>query len=368
MPATPVGAAGSGTIDANGNAQVNVRGFTPGTVGAWSAIITTPKGVATVLQGGIAASAPTPIVNGGLAIGPLYLPAGPPVTVTITGGLPSAPVVVTTNGMESTNPDDVSGIGGMSASVYGAAQDNPANLLVGQVGPPLIENLTFSVPGSGGHQVFLGTFDVAGYGALLLYGDPPPASTSLWLALVWQDATGTPIGYSQIDSLNPKFCCVVGCEAATVEIILQNADSAVHNMNGLTIIPLATMPAHPELLIPTAGGAFPSPIPPTTPPATAIIATAALGPIAFGTTVTITGSFVWNGRAKLNVGTSSTTWHARLSCIDAAGVATIIVDIGNVGWLGPVDVELTSGIASLAVTNTATSGTISPPVSLIASS
>jgi hypothetical protein len=374
MAASPVNAQGSGQVKSDGTFSFAVIGLAPGLVANWTALVSGVKGIVGLFQGtsgvgGSPLTSPLPITNGGAAIGPLTTQGLAGVWVQGSGGQPQDTIVVELIGLQGQPGDDLGS--SLGSSIVGVAQSSPAQLLAGQLGRPIVENFGVSVPGAGNHFYSLPQsgplFDVSGFGALLVYGDPPPASTSLWLAVVWYDATGSQIGYSQIDALNPKFAAVIGCLSSTCQVWIVNADSTAHVIAGLTIIPLVSMPAHPELLLPVAGGNFPATITPTTPPATAIIDATLNNIAASGGQATATGLFTWPGKAKLNVGTGSVTWHGRLQCTDAAGVVTIIADNGNVAWSGPIDVELTSGLASVTVTNNGAAA-ISPPVTLIASS
>jgi hypothetical protein len=375
---TPVQAQGSGVVDGNGNFSFALQGFTPGKSAVFSVILTGPQGVVTIGWGTAGqviqpASAPTPMTNGGLIIGPITTQGDLQLIVQGSLGVTGSTILATTTGVEGVagaDDDAMAGYSAIPSSVLGSTQTNPSQLLAGQVGSPLVENLGVLVPGSGSHEVFLGTFDVSGYAALLVYGDPPPASQSLWMWFGWSDQVGGSIGYSQLDALNPKFCAVVGCLAGEVTIVLQNADSSSHNMSGLTIIPLVAMPVHPELLIPEAGAPFPVAPTPTTPPATAIISQSLSTPV--GATV-FTGLFVWPGKAKLSIGSNAgntvVNWDATLNCTDANGVVTGIARFGqgNVPNPPPIEVELTSGLATLTYNNDG-AATTTTRVALIATS
>jgi hypothetical protein len=361
-----------GTTDATGALVITVRGFRTGMWASWNLFLVVAGAVSfnvVVASDGVA-------VGGGPAqgtstnFGPVWSYGTAATTITVTGAPAGATVTGQIQGLESDTLEDVAGTAGPGFSTVGAAQQDPSQLLVGQVGPPLVENFAANVPGSGSHLLFVGQYNVAGYAALLFYADPPAASSNLFAWLRWLDADGSVLAVSQLDAINPKVAAVIGCLTASFQLWIGNTSANVHNVAGLTLVPLAQMPAHPEQLIPVVGGDF-SGIVPLAPPAPVIISGVLTVP--FATVSTIAGSFVWPGKAIWSVGSlagsSVLLWDATLQCVDAAGVATVIARLGSgAANPEPVVVQLTSGIAQVVYHNSSASGSQNAQVELIATS
>lgn len=364
----PVNLVAGANTDQNGNASFPIKGWQPGQFAKWNLYLSVDGGGSfQVLIEQTSMPVGAVLGAGGVAAGGPFLTHGVDVvTLTVTGAAASSPVRATASGVQSPVLDDVINFTGPSFSSVGVFQSSPAQLIPGQVGAPLVENYANNVPGSGQHLLFVGTFDVGGYAALLVYGDPPPASQQLWAMFQWNDATGTPIAYSQLDALNPKFVAVLGCLSSTVNVWIGNAGASVHNIAGLTIIPLAEMPSQPALLIPLAGGGVPAFTVPQGP--SAILLCSAAPAVAVGAPVTVIADFVWNGRAIFNYfAGAAAVYTIAFSTVDAAGVSTQIAKYSNATPPAPAtELMLPSGLVNILITNTAGSGTFTPNVNLVA--
>lgn len=355
--ARPIRLVAADNTDASGDAQLELEGFTAGEYAAWNVYVTVDGGGSFALevdQGSMPAGGA--LGTNGVAIGGAFVTWGTDtVTLTVTGAAASSIVRAQASGIQSPVLDDVMSFPGPSFSSVGAHQTDPSKLLPGQVGPALLENYGNTVPGTGSHSLGVGTFDVAGYAALLVYADPPPGSSSLFMWLRWFDQTGTPFAYSQLDAVCPKLVAVVGCLSSTFELFVGNVDSTAHNIAGLTVIPLAQMPAAPELLIPIGGDIPGFAGGPSTPSAKTVLEVS--GSVPASGTITGTANFVWPGKAVWSVGSGSgssvTQLDGTLTCIDVNGVSTLIARTGT-GTSDnppPVVVELTSGLAQVVIRN-----------------
>lgn len=359
----------SGQTDAQGNAEFGQSGgYELSHVAAWNALVvsqgTIYNGTVTVLVDGTE-------VEGGMTSnlrwkgGPIFTQSNSTVTIQCSGFDPDVPIIATFTGIYSTT-DDPGEVSALPSSGYGggSTQSDPAQLLSAAFGPAFIENETIAVPGAGVHAAFLGPFNVSGYAGVMVYGDPPPASTSLFGYLVWSDKFGNNIATSQIDNMIPKFITLYECLGPQLSIIIGNVDAAQHNVANFTVIPLVHMPPEAARIIPQTFGAAPTvftSIP--TPSAEVMIASSASVPAT--TTVILTASFVWKGKAYWQVspvqsGTSgSQSWFANLTVVDANG-GQIFVD-GIFGLpaavpsppTAPREVWLPPGQAQILYRNTA---------------
>lgn len=240
---------------------------------------------------------------------------------------------------------------------------NPANLLSGVVGDPLVENQSFTVPNRNLNPNFVpwpavGAFDISGYGALLIVGDPnvsPPNLPSLWMQILWEDSNGNTISVTQIDSLVPAFAFFVGTQGRKCVVTVFNQDTANHGVSGFNVIPFVEMPSNPAAYLANISavyGTF------QTAPRGAIIAFqfTSMPP---GTLVE-NGSFVYPGRAIWDLGLQSglgtVNWNAKLSCFDAFNNETIIARMSGTDYNipPPREVVLTSGLAQITYVNTGT--------------
>lgn len=353
--------------DANGNATMYLAGnWELNHNSAWRLFVQLQgilNGVVTVLVDGIP-------VDGGLTTnlqfkcGPVFINQNSQLQVTVTGMTPTEPVSCYLDGIVS---DNVSDFAALAPPGYGggSVQNDPSQLLTAEVGPPLVENQTYGVLGSGSHNQFVGQFNISGYAALLLYGNVPNASvTSLFAWLQFDDKFGNRIAFSQIDNLCPKFCCIMGCYGTQVEIYIGNTDSVQHNINSFTVIPLTSMPTQPARLIPIAFGSIPGVFTATeTPPSNTIVYANSI--VAPSTTVNNPGNFVWYGRALWTLSpitagaVSGTSWWAQLSSTDASG-NTYFIDVmqGSTAPTAPREVWLPSGMITASFRNTGASNIV----------
>lgn len=361
--AIPIRLVAAGNTDGFGDATLELKGLTPGQYAAWNLHLTCDGGGSfsvEIEQGQMPVG--MALGTGGVAIGGPFITWGTDSCTLVISGAPLNSVVrARASGVQSPRLDDVINFSGPGFSSVGAHQGDPSKLIPGQVGPALIENVSATVPGTGVHYLVYpsdgGGFDVSGYAALLFYVDPPAGSSSLYAWLQWLDQDGTALAFSQIDTLIPKAVAVIGCLSTRFELWIGNIDSTAHNVSNLTVVPLAQMPAQPELLIPAGGGAFPNTpqAGPATPSAKTILELASSVP-ATGT-ASANANYVWPGKAiwslGSNTGSSVTVLDGTLTCVDVNGVSTEIARIGNgTDNPPPVLVELTSGLAQVVVRNT----------------
>lgn len=363
----------AGQSDANGNASIRLQGnYELSRQAAWNLFVTLDpilNGIVTVLVDGVA-------VEGGLTTnrqfkcGPVFTNQNSQLQVTVTGMSPNVNATVNMQGILS---EDISDFAALASPGYGggSVQNDPSQLLTAELGPPLVENQTYAVPGTGSHEFFVGDFNISGYGALLVYGNLPNPASNLFLWMQFDDQLGNRIAFSQIDAFTPKFICVFGCYGTQVEIWIGNPDAGQHNVNQFTVIPLTSMPSIPSRLIPVAFGtigAFASgPISPT--------ANEILGlnsAVAASTTVTVQGNYVWYGRALWSVSPVSSgaggisTWWATLQTIDANGVPTSVdVITGSNTGGAPREVWLPPGTPQMQFRNLG-AGSITPQITLMA--
>jgi hypothetical protein len=362
--------------DASGNAVMRLSGnYELNHQGAYRVFVQLQgnlNAVVTILLDGIP-------VDGGLTTnkqfkaGPVFVQAASRLSITVTGMQPLQTCSAYLDGIVSDNISDFAALGGPGYG-GGSVQNDPSQLLTAQLGPPLVENQTYSVPGSGTHSFFVGDFVVSGYGALMLFGKcpNPAAAVALYAVLLWEDAFGNVISTSQIDCLSPEFICFFGVQGQRVSIILGNTSGGAVNVNSVTAVPLTSMPADPGRFVPQA---FAAPVNfqiASTPPANMIINFNAS--VAAATTQVITGNFVWYGEAFFTVSPVTngaggvSTWWAQLTSTDASGNVTFVDVITgqNVGGAnGPRQIWMPSGTPTVNFRNLG-AGAITPVINLIA--
>jgi hypothetical protein len=355
VPATTVAADGTATVALN-------SGWPASGWSKWNAVLTLQKGVVTVLAGSTVIAGPMPATNGGITFGPMLTVSSDQISIRVIAGQPGDTVGGSLRGGNSNDPDDLSSVLPLASSTQGSTQNDPSRLLSGQVGDPLVENVSQQIPNRNLNPNFVpwptsGSFDIAGYGALLIVGDPnvtPAALPSLWMQIEWLDSQGNSVTLTQIDSLVPAFAFVVGAQAQRCVVTVFNQDNANHFLNGFSVIPLVQLPSNPSDILGNVSAVFGTF---QTTPRKAIIAFQINVPPG---TVVQNGAFIWPGRAIWSVGlqsgAGSANWNAKLSCFDAFGNETIIARLSNLidpGLPHVQEVELTSGLAQVTYVNTA---------------
>lgn len=378
-----------GNSDANGNCTLTLQGnYELSRNAAWNIFVQLQgilNGVVTILVDGVS-------VDGGLTTnrqfkcGPVFTNQNSQLQVTVVGMTPNQPVLVNLQGILSENVSDFSalaspGYGG------GSVQNDPSQLLTAQTGPPLIENVTAQIPnhtlnpwwlefsanypgGLGGGVPPLGPsipFNIAGYSALFIDVDPNTSSNVLWMIIEWFDNLGNLITTSTLGSICPLFRGLVIAHGSQCRILIVNQDNVNHAVNNFTVIPYVQVPAKPDLLLDTGPSVNPGAIPALD--SHYMIATNLS--IAAGANASTNALFVWNGKALLNVSVNPTNiFHAKLSSTDAAGNVTDFMDFWNPAGVSnyPIEVQLPASLVTLTVFNQNGTGTISPSVSLIATS
>lgn len=369
VPATAIAADGTATIPLN-------TGWPAAGWSKWNAVLTLQKGVVTVLAGSTVIAGPMPATNGGITFGPMLTVSSDQISLRITGGQSGDTVQGSIRGGSSNDPDDLSSVLPVASSTQGAAQNDPSRLLTGQIGDPLVENMTYGVPSSGGvRQIFVGDFNISGYAALLLYGKTPNAAagTALYVWLSWEDSQGNAIAFTQIDCLSPQFITFFGALGPRVSIWIGNTSALQVNVNSFTVVPFVSMPSDPGRYIPIAFGALPGSFAAAqTPPANSIISFNAS--VAATTTINLVGTFVWYGAALWTISPVQSgaggvsTWWAQLQTTDASGNVTFVDVITgqNVGGAGgPRAVFLPAGTPQVNFRNLG-AGAITPIITLIA--
>jgi hypothetical protein len=375
----------TGQSDAVGNCVVRAAGnYELQRQGAWNLYVQLSgfqNGVVTVLLDGNPTDSGL-TTNRAVKFGPVFLNGSSTLSVTVVGMTPNEPVTVTMTGIISNDPADYAalaspGYGG------GSVQNDPSQLLTAQSGNPLIENVTAQIPhlglnpnwltfganypgGLGGGVPPLGPlipFNISGYSALFIDVDPNTAVNDLWMIIQWQDSLGNLITTTEIGSLCPLFRGLVIAHGVQCTILIVNNGGVNHGVNAFTVIPYVQVPAKPDLLL--DNGPLITPIAPAALDSHYILS--AVPAVLFGTTVTVVASMVWNGRAIWAIGTGSNTYHARLFYTDALGNIVNIADIYNIPG-GVLEVQLPAALVSCSINNTAASGTINPPTTLIATS
>lgn len=361
--------------DANGNASMQLAGnWELNHNSAWRLFVQLQgilNGVITVLVDGIP-------VDGGLSTnlqfkcGPIFINQNSTLIVNVTGMTPLETVSCYLDGIVS---DNVSDFAALAPPGYGggSVQNDPSQLLSAQLGSPLVENQTYGVLGSGVHNSFVGTFSIAGYGALLCYGKCPNAvaAQALYAVLRWEDKFGNVLSYSQIDCLSPQFICFFGTLGTQVSIFIGNTSGNQVNVNTFTVIPLTAMPSDPGRYIPQAFGNIPNFQVINTPPANAIMSFNQS--VAPSVTQTITGDFVWYGEAFFTISPvtsgagGNNNWWAQLFTVDAdANITYVDVLTGvNVGG-APRNVFLPAGTPTVLFHNISATTTITPIITLLA--
>lgn len=351
--------------DANGNATMALAGnYELNHNGAYRIFVQLQgqlNGIVTVLLDNIP-------VDGGLTTnrqfkaGPVFINNNSQLQVTVTGMTPLQTVSAYLDGIISDDVSDFAALGGPGYG-GGSVQSDPSQLLSAELGPPLVENQTYAIPGTGSHNFFVGQYNISGYAALLVYGNLPNPASNLFAWLQFDDQFGNRIAFSQIDAFTPKFVCVMGCYGSQVEIWLGNPDAGQHNVNNFTVIPLTSMPSIPARIIPAAFGAIPGAFtnvisPPTN---TILFFNSA---VAAATTQTVTANFVWFGRALWTISpvtsgaSGSVNWWAQLATQDANGTQTLVdVITGNINPTAPREVWLPSGTAVVTFRNTGAAST-----------
>lgn len=376
MPAQTIRNQLQANADANGNATMQLAGnYELNHNGAYRVFVQLQgilNATVTILLDGIP-------VDGGLTTnrqfkaGPIFVNQNSQLEITVVGMTPLQTVSAYLDGIISDNVSDFAALGGPGYG-GGSVQSDPSQLLSAELGPPLVENQTYSVPGTGQHESFVGTFAISGYGALLVYGKcpNPAAATALYAILRWEDNFGNVLSYSQIECLSPQFICFFGTLGTQVSVFIGNTGAGAVNVNTFTVIPLTSMPSDPGRFIPTAFGNVVNFDTLVTPPANSII-NFNTG-VASSTTVVIPGDFVWYGEALWTVSPVTSgaggvnTWWAQLQITDANG-NVIIVDVitgQNVGGAnGPRQVFLPAGTPQVTFRNIG-AATITPVINLIA--
>lgn len=353
---------GAGNTDANGDATFTIGGWQAGAYAAWNLYLTADGGgsfpvsleqTSTPVGGALATN--------GIAIGGPFLTWGTDVlTVTITGGPANSPVRVICRGIQSAELSDVAGFPGPSFSSAGAFQADPAQLLTGQVGPPLIENATEVIPATPGTLTLPAAgqfYNVSGYAGILFKAVVSGGGNFPYADLIWADSSGNTIGTTRLGSLGPRIVAPVAAQGLQLQIVLRNSDVAAHTLANLTVVPLATLPSRPDQLLDTDLTSVGD--------GRAIISTQISVPA--GTSQTVFGKFVWPGRAVLTIDAGSGNQNVQVTCTDALGHVTTVGSEGALSYPPPVDVQLASGLPAITYNNTGT-GTQVSTIALIASS
>ncbi len=374
IPATVVAADGTASIPLD-------NGWPRSGWAKWNVTFTGKKGVVSVLAGGVPVFGPVPVTNGGVIGGPVLTLASDQISIRLVGGQPGDRISGYIRGGSADTASDLDSIAAITSSTIGSTQSDPSKLITGQVGFPLIENVTAQIPNRNlnpnwvdfyadgntaalGNTFFGRNFDVGGYSALLLMVDPNTTFNCLVGLFTWYDSDGGQITATQIDALVPAARVIVGVLGQQALFSIGNTDTINHAVNNLSLIPLVSMPAFPDNLL--DNGTPQNPGVAFAPSSRTIIS--ALPSVTVGSPITLTGNFVWAGKVKLSIFTNSNTWHAVVACTDASGNVTFISRITNQAGGFVEDLQLTSGLVSVIITNDAASGTITPNVNMVATS
>jgi hypothetical protein len=382
MSVVPVNLTASGTTDASGNLSLLVHGLTPLAVSIVNVYCTLSGSSAqvNVLMAGVT---PAGTAYGSNAqLGPVIVANQSGMTVQIVGASAKSLVVVQVTGYSATSMAELPPLSGPTpnslllggpVSITGPVaitgpvtveQFNPSDLLVGQVGPPIVENQVTAV-GAGGSAYVFGNptpVSIAGYGALLLHVTGTSGG-EMWGQLVWYDQGGSVITYTDIGSLGSGsglgFIGVIAAISSAVAFQLFEPGGAGSVTS--TVIPLVSAPAHPDQLIDNGAAGAASPFPDSR---TLINIQSVVGA---GLTVTTQANFVWPGRAVLSVVTTGATFDCKLFSTDALNNVTQIVRIQNQPGALAQTVQLTSALVSISFNNGG-AGNLTPFISLIATS
>jgi hypothetical protein len=364
------------TVAADGTATVALKGFPASQMAKWNASVQCSKGVLSFLSGSQVIAGPVPVTNGGITLGPILTHPSDQVTVRLVGGSPGDTLIGELNGGSSTDLNELAtGVQGVTYSTLGSTQSNPSALLSGQVGSPLIENLTVQIVhgtfvefGALGNTAttpllnpFANPFDVSGYGAVFLEADPNTAANELFAQIFWADSNNNFFATTQIGSIAPLARIPIACLGVRCVLVITNTGAANHAINNLSLIPLVSIPAKPDLLLDngleTVG---------TLSAIDSHVLVASNGSIGAGATTPFVANFVWNGRAILHVGTGSVTWSLTGTATDASGNITPLCFFQNAA---PVDAELQlpAALVTLSFHNNGAVA-ITPTISLLATS
>lgn len=365
------------TIAADGTCDVPVQGFPAGMgISKWNIALTLPTGIVTVWAGSTPIAGPMPATNGGITFGPVVSVSSDQIHVSVSGGHPGDTLQGSIRGGSGATLDDVASIVSIGSSTQGSAQNDPSRLLAGQVGDPLVENASFTVPNKNLNPNFVTfpafpdlSFDMSGFGALFLVGDPNTSvAQTLFAQIVWYDSLGNQVDYDQLDALAPAFAVCLGAKGVRASISIFNLDTVNHGVSNFSAIPLVQIPARPELLLPNIGGVFGT----FNPTKRGVLIDASGSTVAAGNFLQSNSNCVYAGRAIWTIGAGltgagGTAYNATLQSTAANGDTTILARVPATQLPPPIEVQLPTGQIQALYFNTGT-GTQTIVQTLVAAS
>ena len=342
------------TVASDGTATIRLDNGWPLTGWSkWNVTITGAQGVATVLAGSSPIFGPVPITNGGVIGGPVLSSGGDQIIVRIVGGLPGDSIGGYIRGGNDPDPNNLDAIGAITSSTVGSTQSDPSRLLAGQIGNPLIDNVTQLVPATTGHVIFPGagqSFDVGGYAAIVLSGFWTGAGAGVWGECEWLDAAGNTINVVPLNDLRTSFTLVLGVQGVGLRFHLFNVGVA-NTVQQLTLFPMVTFPTQPGAFLDVPGLG---------------VGTLSLdarmlldqGPVSIpaSSSQTFDAGSVFSGEAIWTVGNdagiTANTWWSRLQAVRADGVVFTLARAGNVAMQQSQTVILPAMHIQVQLTNT----------------
>lgn len=310
-------------------------------------------------------------------LGPIYVHTQKCLVV-VTGGTANAIVQGYIQGAEEDSYDALPNLAGPSTnqvSINGGTvnlsgpvsitgpvtvqQSDPSVLLAGQVGVPLVENVSATIPANSVDLPFpsaVTSYDVAGFGAVYLSGlIAGGANAAVHFQIEWLDSLGNTIDVTGVPGCPIAFEIVVGTQARFMRIHFWNLDITSHALTKFTIIPLVSLPNPQGSILPSifgAVGAAPNPDP------RSIMADDNQS-VPGSSNFTSEAFFTYSGPAIWNISNSSgitdSNWWAELRVKFANGTLQSIAHAGNVAMQTGQQVVLPAGHTQVVIHNLATS-------------